>query len=163
VASIGNALGRVFWAWVSDLISRRVTFVVMFLLQVFLFWFLPSVTAVSLMTILTFIVLMCYAVVSAPCLHLPLTILARRRRSNLWFDVDGLGSASAVGPLLIAYMRQNDRLLSRRPSRDCRNYGGSTLLPILVSPPHTGSPTRESNWRGQVGPETDPLGQRLEA
>src|SRR5882672_8820315 len=52
VASIGNALGRVFWAWVSDLISRRVTFVVMFLLQVFLFWFLPSVAAVSLMTII---------------------------------------------------------------------------------------------------------------
>ena len=33
VVSIGNALGRVFWAWASDSITRRATFVVMFLVQ----------------------------------------------------------------------------------------------------------------------------------
>ena len=60
IASIGNAFGRVFWAWVSDLITRRATFFVMFVVQVLLFWFLPSITAVSLMTIVTFVVLMCY-------------------------------------------------------------------------------------------------------
>src|SRR5438093_11334866 len=30
LASIGNAVGRVFWAWFSDLITRRATFFVMF-------------------------------------------------------------------------------------------------------------------------------------
>ena len=33
VASLGNALGRVFWAWASDTITRKATFFVMFLLQ----------------------------------------------------------------------------------------------------------------------------------
>ena len=31
VASIGNAIGRVFWAWASDSITRRTTFAAMFL------------------------------------------------------------------------------------------------------------------------------------
>src|ERR1700757_658027 len=37
VASIGNAFGRVFWAWASDSITRLATFAVMFLAQVLLF------------------------------------------------------------------------------------------------------------------------------
>src|SRR5712672_3582460 len=43
LASIGNAVGRVFWAWFSDLITRRVTFVVMFAIQAVLFWLYPSI------------------------------------------------------------------------------------------------------------------------
>src|SRR6202140_1828574 len=53
VVSIGNAAGRVFWAWASDLITRRATFVVMFVLQAILFWFYPGIATVSLMTIVT--------------------------------------------------------------------------------------------------------------
>src|SRR5882757_6561801 len=50
LASIGNAVGRVFWAWASDSITRRVTFLVTFLSQILLFWFLPNITTASLMT-----------------------------------------------------------------------------------------------------------------
>src|SRR6185503_14660766 len=60
IASIGNAFGRVFWAWVSDSITRRATFLVMLLLQVLLFWLLAGATTVVWMTILAFVVLMCY-------------------------------------------------------------------------------------------------------
>src|ERR1700682_6359461 len=58
VASIGNALGRVFWAWASDSITRRATFAVMFLAPVVLFWALPSINFAGVLTGFAFIVLM---------------------------------------------------------------------------------------------------------
>src|SRR3981081_121711 len=60
VGSIGNALGRVFWAWISDTVGRRMTFAVIFILQIALFWFLPSLHSVATVTAVGFIILMCY-------------------------------------------------------------------------------------------------------
>ncbi len=60
IVSVGNAAGRVFWAWVSDAITRRWTLAVMFLLQFGLFWVLPSMGAVSILTTVSFVILMCY-------------------------------------------------------------------------------------------------------
>src|SRR5438445_4031709 len=60
VGSLGNGVGRVVWAWLSDLITRRGTFTVMFIVQVLLFWFLPTITVPSIMTTVTFVILMCY-------------------------------------------------------------------------------------------------------
>src|SRR6202035_6059764 len=45
IVSIGNAFGRVFWAWASDSITRRATFAGMFLGEAVLFWFLPSISS----------------------------------------------------------------------------------------------------------------------
>jgi len=60
VVSLGNAFGRVFWAWVSDTVTRKVTFFMMFLSQVLLFWFLPSITSAGLLTAVAFVILLCY-------------------------------------------------------------------------------------------------------
>lgn len=79
IASIGNGVGRIFWAWVSDGITRRWAFVVMFLLQVGLFWMLPGITSITLLTVVAFIILMCVmAAVSVPCQPSLRTILGRR-------------------------------------------------------------------------------------
>src|SRR5271163_1597819 len=43
VISIFNALGRVFWAWVSDFMGRAQVYFALFAIQVFLFFFLPRV------------------------------------------------------------------------------------------------------------------------
>src|SRR6202140_3633404 len=49
VVSLGNALGRVFWAWASDVITRKATFFVMFLVQALLFWFLPGIASAGVL------------------------------------------------------------------------------------------------------------------
>src|ERR1700675_3739992 len=60
VVSLGNALGRVFWAGASHGVTRKAPFFVMFLLQALLFWFLPGITSAATLTVVTFVVLLCY-------------------------------------------------------------------------------------------------------
>ncbi|MCM3872142.1 MAG: OFA family MFS transporter [Pyrinomonadaceae bacterium] len=146
VAAIGNAFGRVFWAWVSDLITRRATFFVMFALQVLLFWFLPSLTAVSLMTIVTFAVLMCYGGGFGTMPAFAADYFGSKNVGPIYgLMLTAWGTASAVGPLLIAHMRQTTGSYRGALHVIAGVMVVSALLPILVSRPKTGSPSRAVN------------------
>src|SRR5919112_4483937 len=60
IISIANALGRFFWAWLSDAIGRKWVFFVMFILQAVLFFLLPLVSVYFLLAVLAFIIVSCY-------------------------------------------------------------------------------------------------------
>jgi OFA family oxalate/formate antiporter-like MFS transporter len=139
LASIGNAFGRVFWAWVSDLITRRATFFVMFVVQVLLFWLLPSVTAVPLMTLVAFVVLMCYGGGFGTMPAFAADYFGSKNVGPIYgLMLTAWGCASAVGPLLIAYMRQTTGSY-RGPLHIIAGVMAlSALLPILVSRPRGG-------------------------
>ena len=144
LASIGNAFGRVFWAWVSDLLTRRVTFVVMFLVQVLLFWFLPHAASVSLMTFLTFVVLMCYGGGFGTMPAFAADYFGSKNVGPIYgLMLTAWGVASAVGPLLIAYMRETTGSYRGALHVIAGVMAVSTLLPIFVSRPQTGPPARE--------------------
>src|SRR5712672_4760651 len=136
LASIGNAVGRVFWAWVSDLITRRATFFVMFLLQVLLFWFLPNVASASLMTIVTFVVLMCYGGGFGTMPAFAADYFGSRNVGPIYgLMLTAWGSASAFGPLLIAYMRQTTGSYRGALHVIAAIMAVSMLLPFVVHPP----------------------------
>src|ERR1700736_6512912 len=107
IVSIGNAFGRVFWAWASDSITRRATFAVMFLGQALLFWFLPNINSAAVLTLVSFIILMCYGGGFGTMPAFAADYFGSKNVGPVYgLMLTAWGFASAFGPLLIADMRQ---------------------------------------------------------
>src|ERR1700726_2877482 len=136
IVSIGNALGRVFWAWASDSITRRATFAVMFLGQTLLFWVLPSISSAAVLTIVAFVVLMCYGGGFGTMPAFAADYFGTTNVGAIYgLMLTAWGSASAFGPLLIAYMRQVNGTYRGALHIIAGVMLVSAVLPVLVSPP----------------------------
>jgi OFA family oxalate/formate antiporter-like MFS transporter len=136
LASIGNAVGRIFWAWTSDAITRRWTFVAMFLLQVGLFWMLPTLSSASVLTVVSFIILMCYGGGFGTMPAFAADYFGSRNVGPIYgLMLTAWGSASAFGPLLIAHLRQGSGSYVSGLHIIAGIMAVSVLLPALVSPP----------------------------
>jgi OFA family oxalate/formate antiporter-like MFS transporter len=136
VASIGNAFGRVFWAWASDSITRRATFAVMFLAQVLLFWILPTINSPGVLTIVVFIVLMSYGGGFGTMPAFAADYFGSRNVGPIYgLMLTAWGFASAFGPLLIAHMRQTTGSYSEGLHAIAAVMAVSVVLPVIVSPP----------------------------
>jgi OFA family oxalate/formate antiporter-like MFS transporter len=136
IVSIGNAVGRIFWAWTSDAITRRWTFVVMFLVQVGLFWMLPGIASVAILTTVSFIILMCYGGGFGTMPAFAADYFGSKNVGPIYgLMLTAWGSASAFGPLLIAHLRQASGSFVSGLHVIAIIMAVSVLLPILVSPP----------------------------
>ena len=136
IASIGNAVGRVFWAWVSDSITRRMTFLVMFLIQVLLFWLLANASMVAGTTLLTFVVLMCYGGGFGTMPAFAADYFGSKNVGPIYgLMLTAWGTASAVGPLLIAYLRQTTGSYHRPLHVIAIIMAVSAILPLVMFAP----------------------------
>jgi OFA family oxalate/formate antiporter-like MFS transporter len=136
IVSIGNAFGRVFWAWISDLITRRFALIAMFLLQVILFWVLPTTSSAPLLTVLSFIILMCYGGGFGTMPAFTADYFGSKNVGPIYgLMLTAWGAASAFGPLLIANMRQATGTYLSGFHVLSAVVLVSTLFPIIVRPP----------------------------
>jgi OFA family oxalate/formate antiporter-like MFS transporter len=136
IVSIGNAFGRVFWAWVSDMATRRWTFAIMFILQVGLFWILPGIASATVLTIVSFIILMCYGGGFGTMPAFAADYFGPNNVGPIYgLMLTAWGCASAFGPLLIAHLRQTSGTYTTGLHIIAGVMAVSILVPIIVHPP----------------------------
>jgi OFA family oxalate/formate antiporter-like MFS transporter len=126
----------VFWAWVSDGITRRWTFVVMYLCQVGLFWVMPNIAEASLLTVLTFIILMCYGGGFGTMPAFAADYFGAKNIGPIYgLMLTAWGFASAFGPLLIAHLRQHGTSFTYGLHVIAVIVLVSIVVPVIVRPP----------------------------
>jgi len=136
IVAIGNAVGRIFWASISDAITRRWTFVLMFLTQVGLFWMFPGIASASMLTAVSFVILMCYGGGFGTMPAFAADYFGSKNVGPIYgLMLTAWGSGSAFGPLLIAHLRQASGSYVSGLHIIAGVMAVSVLLPILVSPP----------------------------
>jgi OFA family oxalate/formate antiporter-like MFS transporter len=124
----------------------------MFAGQVILFLLLPNIATASFLTIVTFVVLMCYGGGFGTMPAFAADYFGPKNVGPIYgLMLTAWGFASAFGPLLIAHLRETAGSYRGALHIIAGVMTISTLLPILVHPPQTRD-TRKNGKRSQLRP-----------
>jgi OFA family oxalate/formate antiporter-like MFS transporter len=140
IVSIGNAIGRIFWAATSDIITRRWTFVVMFLLQGVLIWAMPGIVSPTTLTLVTFAILMCYGGGFGTMPAFAADYFGSKNVGPIYgLMLTAWGFSSAFGPLLMAHLRETEGSFGHSLRIIACIMAVSVLVPLVVRPPRDAS------------------------
>jgi len=136
VISVGNGVGRVFWAWISDVTARKTAFLTMYLIQAALFSIYHYIGSPTLLTIATFVIVMCYGGGYGITPAFAADYFGPRHVGSI-FGLMLLPWAfpAAFGPLLFAYMRESTGGYTEALYLIAAMLVIAIILPLKVSPP----------------------------
>lgn len=162
IISIGNGLGRIFWAWVSDLTTRKTAYFLMYLTEVLLFWTYHRISSITVLAAATFIVVMCYGGGYGITPAFAADYFGPRHVGPI-FGLMMLpwAFASAFGPSLFAYLRQINGNYTQGLYFIAGMVTLALILPILISPPRSRTAVKVSDTEpefeiGSALPADDP-------
>lgn len=136
IIAIGNGAGRIFWAWVSDLTSRKMAFFLMYLVEAILFWTYHSINSLTILAVATFILVMCYGGAYGITPAFAADYFGPRDVGSI-FGLMMLpwAFAASFGPLLFAYLRQINGNYTQALYLIAGLITVALILPVLVTPP----------------------------
>jgi MFS transporter, OFA family, oxalate/formate antiporter len=105
--SIFNGTGRVFWAWVSDSIGRRNVFLLLYAMQVVIFFLLPRVKDASVFGVLIALIGLCYGGGFGTMPSFTADFFGAKNMGGIYgWVLLAWGAAAIPSPILIARIRQ---------------------------------------------------------
>ena len=141
--SVCNGVGRLFWAWLSDAISRRWVFLVMFLLQAVLFFLMPEIRRFGWLTLSMMVVALCYGGGFGTMPAFAADYFGPKNAGKIYGLMLSARSAGGVlGPILIAQVRDRTHHYSAALAIIAVVMLVSAALPLLARPPRVTSSPR---------------------
>ncbi|MFB3916377.1 MAG: OFA family MFS transporter [Terriglobales bacterium] len=108
VISIFNGLGRVFWAWVSDMIGRARVYFLLYAIQVVIFFSLPYIKNVTLFAIAFAIIGLCYGGGFGTMPSFTADFFGPKYMGGIYgWVLLAWGAAAIPSPIMIAQIRQS--------------------------------------------------------
>lgn len=136
IIAIGNGVGRIFWAWVSDVTSRKMAYFLMYLVQASLFWVYPHTTSLTVLGISTFIIVMCYGGAYGITPAFAADYFGPRDVGSIFgMMMVPWSFAAFLGPYIFAYLRQTTGNYGQALYLIAGMMTVALVLPILVRPP----------------------------
>ena len=134
--SIANGVGRLFWAWLSDFIGRRIVFLSMFLVQALAFWLLPLAGALAAFSVLALIILLCYGGGFGTMPAFAADYFGTENVGSIYgLMLTAWSAAGVLGPTLIATLRETTGSYNQALYIIAGLMLVSAVIPLVVRPP----------------------------
>lgn len=106
--SIFNGAGRVFWAWVSDLIGRAPVYFMLYAIQAIIFFALTSVHNITVFSLMFAVIGLCYGGGFGTMPSFTADFFGAKYMGGIYgWILLAWGAAAVPSPILIAHVRQN--------------------------------------------------------